>query len=119
MINIENRKNGDISILDLQGRLVADIENTFWKYASSEVVDNGARKLLINCAEVSLCDSFGIGEVIKIHNSMENIGGKMVLCNLNELMAKVFEITKVDTVLHIADDEKAAIESFSVPALNL
>lgn len=119
MINIENRKIGEISILDLHGRLVADTENTFWKHASSEVVEHGARKLLINFADISLCDSFGIGEVIKIHKSLENIGGKMVLCNLNDLIEKVFEITKVDTVLNIEKDEQAGLSAFLVPALNL
>ena len=119
MINIENRKIGDIAVLDLKGRLVADTENIFWKEASSELVENGTRKLILNMAELAICDSFGIGEILKIHNSIENIGGRMMLCELNPLISKVFAITKVDTVLHILKDEKGALEAFAIPALEV
>lgn len=118
MINIENRNIGEVTVLDLRGRLVADSGNKFWESISKQVVEHGTRKLLLNFAQVDICDSFGIGELLKMHKSLENMEGSMRLCCVSDLIAKVFEITKVDTVLDISENEEAAIAAFGLPVLN-
>jgi anti-anti-sigma factor len=119
MIQIGHRNLEELAILDLNGKLVADMGNQFWQHASETVVEEGRRKLLLNFSGLSQCDSFGISELLKIHQSLQNIGGKLVLFNVPDLIAKVFLITKVDTILNIAADEQAAISFVMGPALSV
>jgi anti-anti-sigma factor len=77
-----------------------------------EIVEEGERNLILDFTGISECDSYGISELLRLHRSIQNIGGKMVLACLNDLMVKVFSITKVDTVFHIARTIPQALELF-------
>jgi anti-anti-sigma factor len=111
MLQIHIRNLDGIQVLDLKGRLLADPDHTLWQAVQSLVVDHGARQLLLNFEAVAVCDSFGISELLRLHASLTNLGGRIVLFGVNDLISKVFQITHVDEVLHLAPNETAALMS--------
>lgn len=117
MITIAHRNLAEIAILDLKGRLIGDAGNMFLATASAQIVELGTRKLIVNLKALDQCDSMGISALLRIHNSLENMGGRLVLCNLHDLVAKVFSLTKVDEVFHIAESEDAALEAQGLPSI--
>ena len=117
MLEINIRPNGAALVLDLSGKLLADHDHRLWSAVQNLVVDQGARQLLLNFTEVTVCDSFGIGELLRLHNSLENIGGRIILYSVNDLIGKVFDITRVGEILRIAPDEATAMEFLSPLAL--
>jgi anti-anti-sigma factor len=111
MLQIHIRNLDGTQVLDLKGRLLADPDHTLWAAVQSLVVDQGARQLLLNFEAVAVCDSFGISELLRLHASLHNLGGRIVLFSVNELISKVFQITHVDEVLHLAPNESEALMS--------
>jgi len=86
------------------------MESIFWNAVQQAVVEQGARKLLLNFEAVLECDSFGISEILRAQNSMEYMRGNLALCSINDLVRKVLTITKVVDVLTIQPDESTALE---------
>lgn len=111
MLQIHIRNLGGVHVLDLEGQLLADPDHTLWTAVQSLVVDQGVRELLLNFEAVSVCDSFGISELLRLHASLTNLDGRIVIFGVNDLISKVFEITHVDQVLHLAPDEFMALMS--------
>jgi anti-anti-sigma factor len=75
-------------------------------------VSQGARKVLLNLAEVSYIDSAGLGELTAAYTSVKNRGGQLKLLNLTKRVHDLLQITKLSTVFELHDDEKTAIASF-------
>jgi anti-anti-sigma factor len=117
MITITQRTLAEIAILDLHGRLVGEAGNQFLATVSPQIVELGVRKILLNFGELTQCDSMGIGALLRIHQSLENMDGRMVICEVNDLISKVFALTHIDEVLYVVATEAAALEAFELPLL--
>jgi anti-anti-sigma factor len=117
MFTIALRNLAEIALFDLQGRLIADAGNDFLGTVSNRVVEHGARKIVLNFKELQQCDSMGISAILRIHNSLENMGGRLVICEMNDLVTKVFMLTRIYDVLHIAHTEEEALEEFHATSL--
>ncbi|MFM2375728.1 MAG: Anti-sigma factor antagonist [Bacteroidota bacterium] len=116
MIKIGHRTLAEIALFDLSGRMIGDAGNEFAEAASLQIVDFGFRKLVLNLRNLEQCDSMGISVLLRIHRSLENMGGKMVICNVNDLISKVFSLIHINEVFHISANERDALEEFGVAA---
>ena len=114
MITIGRRNLAEIALLDLHGRLIGDAGNDFVMAASVQIVELGTRRIVLDFKDLDQCDSMGISALLRIHNSLENMGGMMVICNVNDLISKVFSLTRIDGILHIVASEDDALEEFGV-----
>jgi anti-sigma B factor antagonist len=112
VIDIEQSEERTPRILTLSGKLNSNAQNKLWRAVQHVVVEQGDRALVLDIAGIRECDSYGISELLRLHRSIKNIGGRMVVAGANDLIAKVFSITKVDTVLNLATDLSEAIASF-------
>jgi anti-anti-sigma factor len=117
MIKIGHRTLAEIALFDLTGRMIGDAGNEFAAAASLQIVDFGFRKLVVNLRNLEQCDSMGISALLRIHNSLENMGGKMVICNVNDLVSKVFSLIHINEVFHVSENERDALEEFGVATL--
>ncbi len=117
MITITQRTLAEIAILDLHGRLVGEAGIQFLATVSPQIVELGVRKILLNFEGLTQCDSMGIGALLRIHQSLENMDGRMVICQVNDLITKVFSLTHIDEVLYVVATEAEALEAFDLPLL--
>ncbi len=115
MITITQRTLAEIAILDLSGRLIGEAGNEFLAIVTPQIVESGVRKVLLNFSALTQCDSMGISALLRIHSSLENMDGKMVICNANDLITKVFGLTHIDQVLHLEGSEEEALERLNAP----
>ena len=78
-----------------------------------KLVDEQAkRKILLDFSSVRQLSSQMLGTLIKLNKKSMAIKGKVVLCGLRPDLLKAFQVTKLDKVLQIADDEAAAQRHF-------
>lgn len=113
MLEITHRNLADVHVLDMVGKFRSNTERVFWNAVQEAVVEGGARKVVLNFQDVVECDSFGISELLRVHNSIANLRGELYLVNLNDLVRKVLTITKVIDLLTIREDEDSALEELS------
>ena len=64
-MHIDSRTFGDITILDLTGKLTIDDGASMLRDRVARLVAQGDRKLVLNLAHVPYVDSGGLGELVR------------------------------------------------------
>jgi len=111
-----SRQIGDVVVLDVIGRITLGEGNVMLREIVRELADKGTRRIVLNLAEVNYVDSSGIGELVKTHTTLRNIGGELKLASLNKRVHDLLEMTRLAAVFDIQKDEASAIKSFGGPA---
>ena len=112
-MQIEERRSGDVMILDLTGKLTIGEGDELLKDKINSVLHQGHKKLLLNLANVPYVDSAGLGQMVSTLHSVNRQGGKLKLLNLTSRIKDLLSITKLLTVFDSFDDEREALASFS------
>lgn len=120
MVNLylSERREGDITILDLKGRIRIN-SSTFLHKAIRCLLDEGKTKILLNLAGVTHIDSVGLGELISSHITLSNKGGEIKLIHLTDRVRDLMTITKLLTVFDVYDNEPDALASFKAHSLSI
>ncbi len=103
---------GDVTVLDLEGRIVLGEGDEVLRNKVRDVVAGGSRKVVLNLGAVSYVDSAGLGELVRCHTRLVRVGGAIKLLNLTERMEDLLQITKLVTVFETHDSEADALASF-------
>lgn len=82
------------------------------KKAFDKLIAKKEPKIVINLTKVTYVDSSGLATLVEILKNMRTYGGKMKLAGLTTKVKSLFEITKLDKLFEIAQDENEAISSF-------
>ena len=112
-MNVNKRQVGDVTILDLKGKITIGSGDVALRQAIQEVMGSGANKVLINMADVSTIDSSGIGELVSAYTTATNRGARLKLINLPAKVTDILTITQLITVFDVYDSEAEGVASFS------
>jgi anti-sigma B factor antagonist len=111
-MKISERQAGDITILDVEGRVMfGDGEENF-RDAVTRLIEAGRVKLVINMAGVPYIDSAGISQLVRAFVTAGNRGGRMKLLHLSRRVRELLSITRLLTVWEAFDSEEEAVGSF-------
>lgn len=111
-LNINERSAGDVTILDLSGKITIGEGSVQLRETVRRLLDAGKKKILLNLGDVSYVDSSGIGELVSSYTTTNNNGGQLKLLNLTKKIQDLLMITKLLTVFETFDNEEAAVASF-------
>jgi anti-sigma B factor antagonist len=111
-LEIRERNIGDVTILDLVGRVTIGEGSVQLRDAVSNLLGAGRNRIILNLEGVSYVDSSGIGELISRHTTTKNQGGQLKLLRLTKKIKDLLMITKLLTVFEIYEDEESAVASF-------
>jgi len=111
-LSIKDREAGDVTILDLAGKITIGEGSVQLREAVRRLLDDGKKKILLNLGEVAYVDSSGIGELVSSYTTTNNQGGQLKLLNLTKKIQDLLMITKLLTVFETFDSEASALESF-------
>ncbi|HEX5708860.1 MAG TPA: STAS domain-containing protein [Pyrinomonadaceae bacterium] len=111
-LNIRERQAGDVTILDMDGKITIGEGSVSLRSAVQRLMKEGKKKILLNLANVSYVDSSGIGELVSSYTTITNGGGQLKLLNLTQKIQGLLAITKLLTVFDSYDDEASALNSF-------
>jgi anti-sigma B factor antagonist len=78
-MEIRERQIGDVTVVELAGRLTVDDQPGMLKEAVAEVVRRGARRVLLDLSGVRYIDSTRLGELIAAHITVTRHGGRLKL----------------------------------------
>ncbi|MGE3512833.1 MAG: STAS domain-containing protein [Vicinamibacterales bacterium] len=115
-MHIEERAVGDVTVLDLKGRVTLGEGDELLKDKVNSLINQGRRKLVLNLAEVPYIDSAGLGEIVRTYTTVSRQGGNLKLLNLTKRIADLLSITKLLTVFETFESEDDAVKSFSSSA---
>ena len=111
-MTLTERRAGDVSILDLKGRLVLEDGDAVLRQRINDLVAQGRLKILVNLQDVTYVDSCGVGVLIAKYVSLRKKGGDVKLLHLTSRSHRVMEISKLLSVFETFDSEDHALRSF-------
>lgn len=112
-INISERQAGDVTILDLSGKVTIGEGSVALRSAIRRLLGEGKNKILLNLGAVGYIDSSGIGELVSSFTAVNKEGGTLKLLNLTQKIQDLLAITKLLTVFDVYDEEAEALASYN------
>ena len=112
-MKIDMRKIRDVCILDCSGKITLGEGTMSIRNTAKDVVQGGAKKIILNLAGITYIDSAGVGELVGAYVTAGNNGAKLKLLGLTGKLREVLTITKLLTVFEVFDSEAAAVLSFN------
>lgn len=112
-MSIEKRNVGDVTILDVSGKLKVGEADVELRNAVHEALESGQSKILLNLRKVSAMDSSGVGELMAARTSILRAGGQLQLAELSPRVSSVLQVTNLAGLLEPNATEKEALASFS------
>ena len=109
---IEERIIGDVTILDLKGKMTLGEGDELLKDKINSLIHQGQKKLLLNLEGVPYIDSAGLGEIVRTYTTVSRQGGNLKLVNLTKRITDLLSITKLLTVFETFETEPEALKSF-------
>jgi len=111
-LNIRERQAGDVTILDMDGRITIGEGSVALRSAVRRLLEEGKKNLLLNLAGVSYIDSSGIGELVSCYTAIGKEKGQLKLLSLTEKLRDLLTITKLLTVFDSYETEEEALSNF-------
>lgn len=111
-LNISERQAGDVTILDLGGKITIGEGSVALREAIRRLLGEGKNKILLNLANVGYIDSSGIGELVSSFTTVNRESGQLKLLNLTQKVQDLLAITKLLTVFDTFDEESDALGSY-------
>ena len=102
-----------ISVVEISGQL--DLSNDLLAIEDliTKLIEEGARKLVVDLTGLTYIDSAGLGTLVAAHHSVKTQGASLRLCHLGSKFQEVLQITKLLTVFDVYNTEAEAVASFS------
>ena len=111
-MTLTERRLGDVTVLELRGRLVLEEGDTVLRECLNRLIEEGRFKIVLNLGEVSYIDSCGIGVMIAKFVSFRRKGGDVRLLHVTSRSMHLLEISKLVNVFRMFDSEAEAVASF-------
>ncbi len=111
-MKVEEKKQGEVLILYLSGRLdnpgVYDLTKTV-----TRVIELGEYSLLMNLENLTYLNSSGLKALLDTEKRIQTKGGRFAVCSAKGLAKRVIGLVGFDKMLAIYDSEEEALQHFS------
>ena len=97
-MEITERSVGELTILDLSGKLTIGDGAQRLKDKTESLVFQERRQIIVNLAAVPYIDSGGLGQLVACYTTLAKAGGRLTLLNLNTKNHDLLSITKLVSV---------------------
>ena len=110
-MDIATREKGKVLIFDIKGDLDAKSASAL-KEKMNEKIAEGKTWILINLTDVPYMDSAGLGVLVSGLKNANRLQGDLRMWGLQDEVRSIFELTRLNKVFQIFDDETSAVASY-------
>ncbi len=110
-MNISVKEVDSVTVVQFEGHLDTNTAPDA-QARLDELVEGGTTKILVNFTDLEYISSAGLRVLLVIGKRLGSAGGKLRLCNLNETVFEVFEISGFSTIFSVFKDQAEALDSF-------
>ena len=111
-LEIVQREQEGIEIVDLQGRLTFGPEDLHFRSEFDRLVQGGKNRVVLNLNDVSEMDTTGLGTLLFALAKLRKAGGDLALVNLKPSHIAVLMAARLSAVFDVFKDDQDAINSF-------
>jgi len=115
MLSLTTRKFGaDTVVVELSGRITLGRESGLIETNMLKILDEGARRIVIDLSNVDYIDSTGIGKIAYCFGKITQAGAQARVAGARGLVMDLFRITRLDSVIRFFPDAESACADFTV-----
>src|SRR4051794_30891014 len=111
-LQIGQREVRNVTVLDLEGQLVAGDEAASFRDRIDVLIGEAKVWILANLKSVRMIDSSGLGVLVSAHLAIEKAGGAIKLLHASQRHINLLVLSKLTTVFPYFEDEDSGINSF-------
>lgn len=111
-MTITERRIGDVTLLELKGRLVFYDGAAQLRARINDLVDQARLKFVLDLRHVTYIDSFGVGVVAAKYVSIRRKGGDLRLLCPSPRCREVLKVSGLLRIFRTFESEEEAVESF-------
>jgi anti-sigma B factor antagonist len=111
-LEISTRELADVTIVDLDGRATIGDTNDSLNQTLRDLVSRGARKLLLNLANLTQVDSSSIGTIAGMFVSLGREGGSLKLLRPRGRVRTALDVMRLLDFIPNFEDETEALATF-------
>lgn len=111
---IETEEIGDVTVVRFVDRRILDEQNiqAIGDQLFALVDEEKRSKILLDFGSVEYLSSAALGKLLNLNRKVDKSHGQLRLCRIKPEILEVFQITRLDKVFSIFDDQGVALESF-------
>lgn len=110
-MEIEIRKeNSTVLVKPLEKSIEAGNSRDF-KNRITDLIDEGTASIVLNLSRVEFMDSSGLGSLISILKLLSTMNGKIVICEANDQVTRLFGLTRLNQVFQFFLSQEEALNS--------
>ena len=111
-MKVINRQEEDVHVVELDGKLTIGVGDVELREAVRDLLDGGAKKILLDLKKVRTMDSSGLGELVRSKATASSQGATIKLLHVEDKVHDVLEMTRLIGVFENFNDEIDAVASF-------
>lgn len=108
---MQDNDNDDIAVVTFRSQTLLDDEHGEDLFRLVDV--QGRHRILLNFANVESITNAAMGKLITLMLKVQAVRGELVLCGLSNELTELFELTKLDRLFVIRDNEADALGAFT------
>jgi stage II sporulation protein AA (anti-sigma F factor antagonist) len=113
-LQIELEPNRKTLIVRLKGELDHHTAEAVKQRMESAIEQNQLKHIILSLKDLNFMDSSGLGVILGRYKQITAKGGKMVVCDINPAVYRLFEMSGLFKIVSIQDTERQAISSLEV-----
>ena len=106
------RQEGSLTIVEIQGNMVGGPSADEFRQYMVELIEGGARKIILDLSRVRYVASPGAGMIIGTHTTLKNRGGVLKLVVATERVKNLVNLIQLYRILEVYETVEEAIVSF-------
>ena len=110
-MDISVRETSGVSVMDFTGNLDTNTSPAA-ESVVNQLLEGGSEKIIFNFMNLNYISSSGLRILLSTAKKMKTSGGKMMVCNLNDMVQEVFDISGFAAILDLASNEEEALAAF-------
>lgn len=106
--------NDPIVVYTLKGSIITELDYESIEREVFENLNKNYYRIVFNLEQLTHTNSAGIAFFMRTLTKSRIMGGELVLTNVSGNVAKIFEISKLDEIYTICDNQMAGINHFKL-----
>jgi len=112
-MNFGTKEKAGVVIISLEGEMMGGPDAARLAELFHHLINEGNKQIIINLEKVDRMNSSGLGILIGGLTAVRNQGGDIKLLHVGKKPRALLQITKLDCIFEIYDDEDTAIGSYT------
>ena len=105
------RVEPDITVVACAGKFTMGTRLKQMEAQTDSLIADGVRKLVLDLTHTEMVDSAGLGVIMHMSASLEQVRGKFRICGANERIRHLLSITHTDSLLAHDGDLESSVRN--------